>query len=92
MTLHTLLAVSRDIWRGWRVMTHDEVIVAMGVVYGDICRAKRDRLGREELQKELGNMILSTIRWADDLGFSLDDCISSAIHAQRDFADRKPKV
>ena len=60
----------------------------MGVVYGDICRHVRDHAGNKtvdeaEIKKELGNMLFSTIRWADDLGFSPEECIELAKAAQQ---------
>jgi hypothetical protein len=35
--------------------------------------------GRIELQRELGNIIFSTIRWIDDLGFDARECLDLAI-------------
>ena len=42
--------------------------------------------GRIELQRELGNIIFSTIRWIDDLGFDARECLDIAIKAQEKFA------
>lgn len=39
-----------------------------------------------ELKKELGNIIFSTIRWVDDLGFDVLECLDLAIEAQEKFA------
>ena len=67
----------------------------MGVIFGDICRWGREREGiptkeeMQELKKELGNMIFSTIRWCDDLGFDPEDCINLAIKCQERYQDRK---
>ena len=63
----------------------------MGKVFGDICRwernAPKDKKTHtnKELKKELGNIILSTIRWCDDLGFKPEDCIKEALDAQKKF-------
>lgn len=80
-----LLAQVRAIWP--EVMIEQEIAVAMGVVYGDICRWVRDHsegkpVYADDLERELGNLILSTIRWCDDLGFSPQGCIQSAMAAQ----------
>ena len=40
---------------------------------------------RNELKKELGNVIFSTIRWCDDLGLDVNECIARAIDAQAAF-------
>ena len=72
-------------------MSLPEIIAAMGVIYGDICRyqrnAKKDKKfhNKKELKKELGNMIFSMIRWCDDMGFKPDECIREAIKAQKRF-------
>ena len=39
----------------------------------------------DELQKELGNIIFSTIRWCDDLGYNPEACVKRAIEAQEKF-------
>jgi hypothetical protein len=41
---------------------------------------------RHELKKELGNIIFSTIRWIDDLGLDVLECLDLAIEAQEKFA------
>lgn len=40
----------------------------------------------KELKKELGNVLFSTIRWIDDLGFDPLECLDLAIEAQESFA------
>ncbi len=45
-------------------------------------RAAWDR----EVKKELGNLIFSTIRWIDDLGLDVLECLDLAIEAQEKFA------
>lgn len=62
----------------------------MGKVFGDICRYARDEKTTDaaseiELKKELGNMIFSTIRWCDDLGFDPQECVDAAIEAQKEY-------
>ncbi len=91
-----LLAKGREIW-GDRRMTLPEIAVAMGVVYGDICRVARDGYDPvpgpwSEVSKEFGNMILSTIRWASDCGLDPNACIDVAIEAQKRFAAGVPET
>lgn len=45
---------------------------------------------RNEIKKELGNIILSTIRWCDDLGLDVGECVARAITAQRKYAMSNP--
>lgn len=72
-------------------MTLSQIIVRMGKVYGDICRWERDAEkdrelhNDEELKKELGNMIFSTIRWCGDLNYDPEECVRIAIACQEKF-------
>ena len=73
MKIEDLLKRARELWPN--ASTEQEIAVAMGVVYGDICRYVRDHsegkaVEEEEFKKELGNIIFSTIRWCDDMGFA----------------------
>jgi hypothetical protein len=89
MEIKDLLKTGRGIWEF--KMTLPEIIIAMGKVYGDICRwernAKKDEALRteENLKKELGNIIFSTIRWCDDLNYDPEECIELAIECQKKF-------
>lgn len=91
MTISSLLEQSRAIWGNHR-LTLSEVIVRLGVIYGDICRFERNapkdatHHTDDELKKELGNVILSTIRWCDDLGYNPEECIEIAKACQKNFA------
>ncbi|EKD58903.1 MAG: hypothetical protein ACD_56C00034G0005 [uncultured bacterium] len=90
MEIKNLLSQSRDIW-GDQKLSLSQIIVRMGKVFGDICRWERNAVKDEdihtdnELKKELGNIIFSTIRWCDDLGFDPEECIREAIEAQKKF-------
>lgn len=92
MDIKTLLNKSREVW-GDQKSSISRIIVCMGKVFGDICRWERgaakdkETHTEEELKKELGNMIFSTIRWCDDLGYDPEECINSAIKAQKDFRE-----
>lgn len=89
MNIDELLKKGRNIWPS--KITLPEIIVCMGKVFGDICRwqrnAPKDRSihNDEEIKKELGNVIFSTIRWCDDLGYDPKECIQVAIKAQEKF-------
>lgn len=78
------------------------IVVRLMVGVGDLSRLARDRslvldrgcpvdvegreIARRELKKELGNIIFSTIRWVDDLGLDVLECLDLAIEAQEKFA------
>ncbi|HTE22657.1 MAG TPA: hypothetical protein VK674_06475 [Candidatus Limnocylindria bacterium] len=92
MRVEDLLKRARELWPG--KMTDQEVAIAMGVVYGEICRYVRDRSeGRKvddaEIKKELGNMLFSTIRWCDDMGLAPEECIKLAVEAQEKYVRKK---
>jgi len=85
-----LLKTSREIWADEK-LSLSQIIARMGKVYGDICRwernAKKDKFLHtdEELKKELGNVIFTTIKWCDDLGYDPEECIKLAINCQKKF-------
>ena len=68
-----------------------QIIVRMWKVFGDICRRERNAVkddivhNDEELKKELGNIIFSTIRRCDDLGYDPEECIKKAMDCQKKF-------
>lgn len=90
MEIKNLLQQGRDIWGGQK-LNLGQIIVRMGKVFGDICRYERDAVKdkdvhtENEIKKELGNMIFSTIRWCDDLGYDPEECIDIAIDCQKKF-------
>ena len=83
----------RQIWGDTR-STFPEIVMRLMVGVGDLARLARDQAvgdeavatSRRELQKELGNIICSTIRWIDDLGLDVLECLDLAIEAQEKFA------
>ncbi|MFH1427034.1 MAG: hypothetical protein ABIG60_00700 [Patescibacteria group bacterium] len=91
MEIRQLLKQAREIWGDDYKMSLAEIIIALGVVYGDLCRYERNALkdaqkhNINELRKELGNIIFSTIRWCDDLNLDPEECIKEAIKAQKKF-------
>lgn len=89
--LTSLLKAGRTIW-GHDRLSLPEIVIRLGKGFGDLCAIAREQRGelsenaKRELQKELGNVIFSTIRWCDDLGFSPEACVGAAIDAQVRFA------
>ena len=87
MEINQILKRGISIW-GERKLTLSEIIVRLGKVFGDICRWERNYKKdapthtEDELKKELGNVIFSTIKWCDDLGFDPNECIEIAIKCQ----------
>lgn len=89
MEIINLLSIGRKIW-GNDKFDLGQIIVRMGKIFGDICRyarneKKTDAVLEADLKKELGNMIFSTIRWCDDLGYDPEECIDIAIKAQKNY-------
>ncbi len=90
MEIKNLLQQGREIWNGQK-LNLGQIIVRLGKVFGDICRYERDAIKDknvhtdEDLKKELGNVIFSTIRWCDDLGYDPEECIKIAIECQKKF-------
>lgn len=90
MHIEELKNEARAIW-GSDKLTLPDILIRLGVDYGDLCRiaraADKDRaiVNDQEIKKELGNIIFSTIRWCDDLGYSPTECIQLAIEAQKRF-------
>jgi hypothetical protein len=85
-TVSELLARAREIWAGQPLMTLPEVAVAACVVAGDLARAARAPLSPhswQDAERELGDLVLSAVRWAADMGLDLGDCLAAAEQAQR---------
>lgn len=92
MDISELLKKAREIW-GDEKLTLEEIIIRQGVSIGDIHRYARDKtegkpVDEAELKKELGNIIFSTIRWCDDLGYSPEECVELAQKAQIAYRQR----
>lgn len=93
--LRALLVQGRQIWGETR-HSLPEIVLRLTVGVGDLARLARDapEFSKEhwshtvkgELKKELGNVIFSTIRWIDDLGLDVLECLDLAIAAQEKFA------
>jgi len=89
MNIDEILAEGRKIW-GKQKLSLSEIIVRLGKVFGDICRWERNYKKDisthtdQELKKELGNIIVSTTRWCDDLGYDPNECVDIALSRQRE--------
>jgi len=94
MQIKELLVESRHI-RWDQKLSLAQIIVRMGKVFGDICRRERNAIKDssthtdEELQKELGNIIFSTVRRCDELWYDPEECIRKAIDCQQKFEKYK---
>jgi hypothetical protein len=90
MEIKELQKKSREIW-GPQKLGLSEIIVRMGKVFGDICRWERNAPKDaeihtdHELKKELGNLIFSTIRWCEELGYNPEECIEIRLIASLHF-------
>lgn len=90
MEIINLLQNSKEIW-GEEKLSLAQIIVRLGKVYGDICRWERnapkdkDMHTDEELKKEFGNLILSSIKFSDELGYNPEECIKLAIDCQKKY-------
>lgn len=90
MEVKYLLEKSKEIW-GNEKMSLSQIIVRLGKIFGDLCRwernANKDQAvhSDQDLQKELGNMIFSSIKFCDELGYDPEECIELAITAQTKF-------
>lgn len=90
MEIKELSQKAKDIW-GDEKLPLAQIIVRLGKVYGDICRWERNEPKdkevhtKEELKKELGNLIFSTIKFCDELDLDPEECIDLAVEAQKKY-------
>jgi len=96
-----VLSAGRAIWGDERLGL-SEVIVRLGVNVGKLCRvarnASKDYRGVEadvararDLELAMGHLIVSLIRWADDLDIDVEEAILQALFAQHDFAKKNER-
>jgi len=84
--LAALRVQGRQIW-GNTQHTLPEIVLRLMVGVGDLARLARDRENMaSEAKKEFGNILLSTVRWIDDLGLDPMECLDLAVEAQEKFA------
>jgi hypothetical protein len=99
--LSALRVQGRQIWGAeptnmLRTAMLGKIILRLQVGVGDLARLARDGVAPDrddgfeswdrEAKKELGNIVLSTVRWIDDLGFDALECIDLAVDAQEKYA------
>lgn len=91
MNLDDLTKRARELWP--TITDEQEMAIALGVIYGDICRYVRDhsegkQVDEAELKKELGNLIFSTLRRIDDRGFGAEEYMKLAIEANESYVKK----
>lgn len=89
-----MLSRARTIWANAPPVDADRLVVLLAVVLGDLARQGRARMeggdvDREALAKELGNVLLSVVRWCDDLDLDPAGCVERAIKAQQVYVHRR---
>lgn len=93
MLIKELLDKWIEIWWNQK-MPLAQIIVRMWKVFWDICRWERDAIkdktshNDEDLKKELGNIIFSTILWCNDLWYDPEECINIAIECQKNWRNK----
>ncbi len=94
-TIASLVIAGRHIW-GIKRLTLAEITIRMTVNVGKLARcargATKDKpLGEHDRKLALGHIIVSTIRWADDLHLDPDECVKLALEQQCVFAAANPE-
>lgn len=87
--VRTVVEAGQEIW-GERTSDLPYVALCAGVVVGDLDRQARNfrdgcRVRWDEVAKELGNLFLSSLRWATELGLDPVECVHAALKAQREY-------
>lgn len=88
--IRTLLSLGRSIWHNWPVMELTQVAICLAVIEGDVSRQAqaKEEGGEPDMElvgQELGNLLLSIMRWMDDLRLNPHDYMHKAIVAQRKY-------
>ena len=91
-SIRDILAEGRRIW-GDRSLSLGDALLHHAKVTGDLALLWRNRfqghsIEPADMEREVGNLIVSWIRWADDLGLDPVDCIRAALAAQEQYAER----
>ena len=96
MEIKDLLEQAKKIW-GNQPLPLSQMVIRLGKIFGDICRWERhankdDHLhSADDLKKEFGNLIFSSIKFCDELGYDPEECIQLAIVAQTKFAQENER-
>src|SRR5690606_28205470 len=64
-----------------------DILAALLRIGGDLARAYKP--GRADMERELGNLVVSSLRWMARYGLDPRRCIETAERAQRAYAERK---
>lgn len=87
MEIKDILKSAKKIW-GDEKLTLSQMIIVLGKVFGDVCRWERNYAKdkkthtENELKKELGNFIVSSTKFCDQLGYDPEECIRLALESQ----------
>ena len=89
MNVHDILIEERKIW-GDTKQTLEHVAICIGKMQGDVAAQARSKIEKgqandTEIMKELGNIISSTVRYVDDLGYDIEECLRLAFESQRKY-------
>lgn len=95
MNIDDIKTFGRSNW-GDTPMSLAHIALAAETICGDIARQARNNIEGQaidtpKLKKELGNLISSTIRWCDDLGFDPKECIELSHEAQKRYIKENRK-
>jgi hypothetical protein len=83
MKIKDLSLRAKEIWSKEEKLPLAQIVVRLGKVFGDVCRWERNSLKDQalhndnKLKKALGNLIFSTIKFCDELGYDPEDCIEN---------------
>lgn len=91
--LEAILDAALTIWGPDR-MELPHIAVCASVVAGDLARLARHAVevgpvNGDDIAKELGNLIVSAVRWAHDLDLDPESCVASALVAQAAYVERR---
>lgn len=88
----TLLTVARSIWGPEAPMGGESAVTVLSVPLGDAARAVRDKDQLDEYGRELGNLILTSVRMLDNAGLDVGDMLRLAALSQHRFVKRRNHV
>lgn len=88
-----ILKTGRQIWGPDR-QSLEHVLACLVKINGDIAAQVRNKhengsVNTSELQKEFGNLVVSSLRWMDDLGFDIEKCLKLALDSQQAYKDKQ---
>jgi hypothetical protein len=92
--IRTLCSLSRAAWQNWPNLEITQVAICLAVIEGEISEEAQAKNGWGEghhcadmsrVGDILGGLVMSSIRWMDDLGLNPHEYIWKAIAAQRKY-------